>query len=106
VLQVKGSAAAPATVSIAAAITAWGGPLLSALAQAVGVPGVAEVWIRRGDDGAEDKIEGGSRARWTVLKSLAAGDVVLVVGSATPPSRPCTFWPWGCRPAARNPFCH
>ena len=87
-LQVKGSAAAPATVSIAAAITAWGGPLLSALAQAVGVPGVAEVWIQRGEAGSERKLEGDADSRWDVLELASEKKrLVLVVGSAIPLSR-------------------
>ena len=86
-VKVKGSTAAPVAVSIPGAITAWGGPLLTALAKAVGVVGVAEVWIRYGDNGTEEKVEGGSRSRWAVLKSLDPGDVVLVVGLAVPLSR-------------------
>ena len=85
-LQVKGSAAAPASVSIPGAITAWGGPLLAALAKAAGVPGVAEVWIRYGDDGTEERLTGG-RASYRALAGAEDGDVVLVVGSAIPLSR-------------------
>jgi len=73
-------------VTIPAAITAWGGPLLSALARAVGVPGVAEVWIRYGDDGTEERLTGG-RASYRALKGADDSDVVLVVGSAIPLSR-------------------
>ena len=59
---------------------------MSALAQAVGVAGVAEVWIRHGDDGTEERLTGG-RASYRALKGADDGDVVLVVGSAIPLSR-------------------
>ena len=73
-------------MSIPSAITAWGGPLLTALAKAAGVPGVAEVWIRYGDDGTEEKLTGG-RSSYRTLAGAEDGDVVLVVGSAVPLSR-------------------
>lgn len=47
---------------------------------------MAEVWIRYGADGAEERLEGG-RTSWRVLRGLEPGDVVLVVGAAIPPSR-------------------
>ena len=72
--------------SIPAAVTGWGGPLLLALAHAVDVPGVTEVWIRYGDDGAEEKLTGG-RTSYRTLAGAEDGDVVLVVGSAVPLSR-------------------
>ena len=72
-------------MSIPGAITAWGKPLLSALAQAVGVAEVAEVWIQNGDDGTEDRLMG--PRQWRTISRLDPGDVVLVVGSAIPLSR-------------------
>ena len=84
--QVKGSAADPVEVSIPDTITSWGSSLLSTLAGAVGVPGVAEIWIRCSDDGTEYRLEGG-RMSWRVISRLDPGDVVLVVGSAIPLSR-------------------
>ena len=58
----------------------------TALAEAAGVPGVAEVWIRYGDDGTEERLTGG-RASYRALAGAEDGDVVLVVGSAIPLSR-------------------
>ena len=86
--QVKGSPAAPGPVSISETITAWGAPLLAALATAAGVPGVAEVWIQRGEPGSERKLEGDAASRWDVLEMASEKKrLVLVVGTAIPLSR-------------------
>lgn len=85
-VKLKGSAATSASVSMPGGITAWGGPLLAALAQAVGVPWVAEVWIRYGEDDTEDLLDGGKKS-WRVIRDLDPDDTVLVVGSAIPLSR-------------------
>ena len=67
------------------AITLWGDDLLSTLAQAVGVPGVAEVWIQRGGAGSERKLEGDSATRWDAIEAASnKRRLVLVVGSAIP----------------------
>ena len=88
VLQLKDTHGGdPTPVWLPSNITGWGLPLLAALADAVGVPAVAEVWIRYGDDGAEERLEGGGRAKWRVIKGLEPGDVVLLVGAAVPSSR-------------------
>ena len=84
--QVKGSPNPPVPVTLSGSVTGWGDALLSELADAVGIPAVAEVWVRYSDGYEEGPLVKG-RGSWGIIKGLDSGDVVLVVGRPFPATR-------------------
>ena len=56
----------------------------AAIANAVGVPSVDELWVRYGGDGEEEALPlDAPRLCWRLLSSLEPGDLLLVVGQVS-----------------------